>query len=221
LRILASAVWHKDAVSPRQQFADCVPQPGRTQSVWVPEYELPQDAPIHLLWCPPYSEQNGWDQQPSEIPLSQIVTGRVLRTEPGAAASARPLGTNEVRCDVSVQSRVPLLDCVQANARVPPAVVSPMPSRDAHVVWQHVRWCGTAQIGGFTYVSALSGEAHVEMLLKRQGGTMVVNFEQYWVDGWSECAIGSWEINDPMLQTIENHLNTAQVLLDQAPRHIA
>jgi len=178
---------------------------------------VPREATLHLLWCPAYSEENGWDSQPSEIPLSQIVTGRVRRTRP-AASPDRPLGTIQVQCEVSIDSRIPLLDCVQANAHAPPALAAPMPSSGAHVIWQNVRWCGTAAIGGFTYLCALSGEANVELILRRQGDGIVVNYAQTWVDGWSECAIGCWEIKDSMRQVIETHLNRAHVLHDHLSR---
>ena len=210
MRIVASAAWHQDRASPRLSF----PEPGQTQTVWVPEYEVPQEATLHLLWCPPYAEENGWDSQPSEIALSQIVTGRIRRNHPTVSPD-RPLGTIQVQCDVSIDSRIPLLDCVQANAHVPPALAAPMPSSGAHVIWRNVRWCGTAAIGGFTYLCALSGEANVELILRRQGDGIIVNYAQTWVDGWSECAIGCWVIKDWMLQVIQTHLKRAHVLRDQ------
>jgi hypothetical protein len=99
----------------------------------------------------------------SPFALSQIVTGRIRRTHPTVSPD-RPLGTIQVQCDVSIDSRIPLLDCVQAKMHVSPALAAaaPMPSSGAHVIWQNVRWCGTAAIGGFTYLCALSGEANVE-----------------------------------------------------------
>jgi hypothetical protein len=203
------------------RLAEMLPQPDETRTVWVPEYEVPTDDTLHLLWCPPYSEQNGWDEQPSEIALSQIVTGRVRRTHPSSRRSAadspaRPLGTNEVQCEIAVHGRVPLLQCMRDAAHVPPSLASPRPTRDACVIWQNVRSCGTAAVGEFTYVSALSGEAHVELILRRHGESIIVHYEQYWVDGWSDCAIGFWQIEGSVQQALAGHLSGAQVVHDRS-----
>src|ERR1700678_3610363 len=163
-RIVASAIWHRGTVLPAApalvRLEDLLPRPGQEQTVWVCGYALSEEATLDLLWYPPYSEQNGWDDQPSEIELSQIVSGRVRRIQPPAAteSAARSSDTDEVACKISIQQRVPLLSCVRALSRAPPAAALSMPTRMRYENWRQVHWCGAAEIRGFIYLSALAGE---------------------------------------------------------------
>ena len=102
-RIVASAIWHRETVLPAApalvRLEDLLPRPGQEQTVWVCGDAVSMEATLDLLWYPPYSEQNGWDDQPSEIELSQIVSGRVRRIQPVAATESSALDayTNQVR----------------------------------------------------------------------------------------------------------------------------
>jgi hypothetical protein len=230
MRIVTSAVWHQDVVLPPApaliRLDELLPQPGQTRRVSVAEHEL-SDGQLHLLWCPPYSEENGWDEQPSEIASSHIVTGHVRRRS--ASTSERP-GARQVACDIAIEGRTPLLEAVRSPtpaappARAPaatagaPTVPAP-PTSGRSVLWKNVRWCATAAIHEFTYVSALSGEAHVELLVQRRGPTLAVLYEQSWVDGWSDGTIGFRALDDDLSQAIARHLDHAVTLRDRAPAY--
>jgi hypothetical protein len=122
-------------------------------------------------------------------------------------------------CDFVVDGRMAFLDFMQAHAHDVAAASPSMPVKDPQVVWRHVRWCGSAEVGGFTYVVALSGEAQIELLLKRRAAGIVVYYEYLSVDGWGDAAVGEWEVEDSTRQLIEHHLKTADALLDKAPAY--
>ena len=225
-RIVASAIWHRGTVLPAApalvRLEDLLPRPGQEQTVWVCGYALSEEATLDLLWYPPYSEQNGWDDQPSEIELSQIVSGRVRRIQPPAAteSAARSSDTDEVACKISIQRRVPLLSCVRALSRAPPAAALSMPTRIRYEHWRQVHWCGAAEIRGFIYLSVLAGEANLELILKRRGHALSVLYEQLSYEGWYEGAIGHWEPDKSELEIIEKHLRNAVELRDGATPYL-
>ena len=216
-RIVASAIWHRGTVLPTSpalvRLEDLLPRPGQEQTVWVCGYALSEEATLDLLWYPPYSEQNGWDDQPSEIELSQIVSGRVV-------SAAQSSDMDEVECKISIQQRVPLLSCVRALSRAPPTAALSMPIRMRYQHWRQAHWCGAAEIGGFIYLSALAGEANLELILKRRGHVLRVLYEQLSYDAWYEGAIGHWDLDKSDLEIIEKHLRNAVELRDGATPYL-
>jgi len=169
-----------------------------------------------MLWTPPYSEANGWDSQPSEIPLSEIITG--FLTPIGATTSPLPTdsGDRRVNCEVQIDSRVALLDFVNQRPGEAPTDVESMPSKGADVLWRNIRWSGHARLGNFVYFSGVSGEAELELIARGHGGGFVSHFEHYSLDGWSECALGSWRLEGSMLEAVEKQLKFGEELRDLA-----
>jgi len=225
-RIVASAIWHRETVLPAApalvRLEDLLPRPGQERTVGVGGYAVSAEATLDLLWYPPYSEQNGWDDQPSEIELSQIVSGRVRRIQPLAAteSAARSSDTDEVACKISIQQRVPLLSCVRALSRAPPAAALSMPTRMRYEHWRQAHWCGAAEIGGFIYLSALAGEANLELILKRRDHALSVLYEQRSYEAWFEGEIGHWQLDKSELEIIEKHLRNAVELRDGAAPYL-
>ncbi len=209
--MVTTALWHQDLAWP--SFSQgAVP----SSSVWIPEQEVRLDTLVHLLWTPPYSEANGWDSQPSEIPLSDIVTGFLKPVgEATASGPTRSVG-RRVKCDVQIDSRVPLLDFLNCHLRDAVTDVESMPSKGAPVLWQNLRWSGHARLGNFLYVAAVSGEAELELIARRDSEGVVIHFEHYLLDGWSECALGSWKLENSMLQVFDSQLECSEELFDLA-----
>ena len=222
-RIVASAIWHRGTVLPpapaRVRLDDLLVQAGQERTVRVAGYDVSAEATLHLLWCPPYSEENGWDDQPSEIELSQIVTGRVRRALPrtaGAEVTGRLSDTVDVQCAVTIKERISLLDYAEALSPVIDSAAVWTPTGMKYEHWRQVGWCGAADIGGFTYLSMLAGEANLELILKRYRNVLVVHYEQLWQDG----AIGCWELRGAALEIVEQHLSDAVELSDRATPYL-
>jgi hypothetical protein len=225
-RIVASAIWHRETVLPAApalvRLEELLPEPGEEQIVRVSGYEVCADATLDLLWCPPYSEQNGWDGQPSEIESSHIITGRVRRKQPAGAtqSKARSSDTDEVPCEILIEERVPLLGCVRTLLQAPSMAALSMPSRVKYEHWRQAHWCGAAEIGGFIYLSVAAGEANLDLILRRHGKALTAHYEQLCFDGWYHAAIGYWELERTALEIFEKHLSNAVELRDQATPYL-
>ena len=95
-----------------------------------------------------------------------------------------------------------------------------MPTRIRYEHWRQVHWCGAAEIRGFIYLSALAGEANLELILMRRGHALSVLYEQLSYEAWYEGAIGHWEPDKSELEIIEKHLRNAVELRDGAAPYL-
>jgi hypothetical protein len=226
MQIMTSVIWHKDLVYPETpgclRVDELLPKPGQQRTVWLSKDLASQEATLHLLWVPPYSESNGWDHEPSEIALSQIINCRVgAATRADSAApeqrSATGLGQHLVERDIVILDRIPLLEaCERAFELRPSGPVDQAMARAAYTHWLNAHWWGAADVCGFTYLSAVSGETQLQAILRRRDDQTVICYQELDVDGWSQCSIDCWGLDDRQSQTFNKYLGSAVALLDHA-----
>lgn len=87
--LLWNAVASVDYGADTIELALIVPRPGKRQRAYLDKYEqIEAGQPISCIWRPPYTDVNGWSDQPSEIALSYVVTGTAHPCGGGPAPSA-------------------------------------------------------------------------------------------------------------------------------------
>jgi hypothetical protein len=217
MRIIEDLQWHRDvardAAAAHPALGRLIPRPGEQRTVWLSESASHERADQQLLWVPPYSELNGWDAQPSEISLSQIVTARLRRT--GGAPSGE-----KVECIAAILGRISLLDACNHPVGDMGCDSALLANLQSALFWDQVHWAGTATIGGMTYLDVAAGEAGMGLLFARSPSQCSVRYAQLRVDGWSSAALGCWTLQGSIQQTIERHLAAAETLRDMSAPYL-
>jgi hypothetical protein len=218
MKIIEDVQWHRDCVPAAgtgwPSLRRLVPEPGEQRTVWVAATAVQQSCAQQLLWVPPYSEINGWDAQPSEIALSQIVTARLRRTD-------RAPIDQKVECLASIVGRTSLLDACKGSvvdASCDPALLSNLQSAE---FWDHVHWGGTATIGGMTFLDVTAGEAGLAILFTQSPQQCGVHYLQFSTDGWRSAALGCWILTGHVQRVIEHHVQEAVPLKDMSAPYLA
>jgi hypothetical protein len=204
MKIIEDLLWHRGAAS---VGAAPLPEPGEEHTVFLAATELHQEGVQQLLWVPPYSELNGWDAQPSDIALSQIVTARIVRT-------ARPPTDSRVECTAAVLARINLL----AACKDPPVDMNCdallLANLGSVVFWDQVHWAGTAAIGELTFLDVVAGEATMAVLFTGPKDLRTVRYAQFSIAGSSHAALGCWPLQGGALRAVERRLAAAVSLTD-------
>jgi hypothetical protein len=201
MKIIDDVQWHRDLA--RGQ----VPEPGERHTVWLAESELNPEADQPLLWVPPYSELNGWDSQPSDIAVSQIITARLTRT-------SRPPGDTRVECTAAVLARINLLEACHAAQDDTSCDALLYANLHSAVFWNQVHWCGKATLGDMTFVDVVAGEAAMAMLFTGLPDACNVRYAQFSVAGTSCAAVGNWTLQGEVLRAVARHVTAAVSLTD-------
>jgi hypothetical protein len=218
MKIIEDLQWHRDcmpaAAAAWPSLRRLVPEPGEQRTVWVAATAVQHGSVQQLLWVPPYSEINGWDAQPSEIALSQIVTARLRRTE-------RAPIDEKVECLASIAGRTSLLEACKDS--VPDSNCDPalLGNLESAAFWDQVHWGGTATIGGMTFLDVAAGEAGMAMLFTQSPEQCSVRYLQFWVDGWRSAALGCWPLTGHVQQVIEQYVRKAVPLQDMSAPYLA
>ena len=218
MKIIEDLQWHRQSVPgagaawpPQHRL---MPEPGEQRTVWVAATALQHDAAQQLLWVPPYSEINGWDCQPSEIALSQVVTARLLRVPGGP-------DQQKVECRAAILARTRLLDACRGPVRDSSCDPALLANLQSAVFWDQAHWAGTATIDGMTFLEVAAGEAGLAMLFTRSATRYEVRYLQFWLDGWRSAALGCWTLDGPMQPIIERHVDNAAHLQDMSAAYLA
>ena len=187
MKIIEDLQWHRDLVPSAAvawpSLRRLTPEPGEQRTVWLSQTAVQQDAIQQLLWVPPYSESNGWDAQPSEIALSQIVTARLSGT---TRAPSEP----RVECEAAIMGRINLLDACRGSAVDTSCDSALLANLHSAVFWDQVHWGGTATIDGMTFLDVAAGEAGIAMLFTQSRQQCSVRYLQFWLEGWRSAALG-------------------------------
>jgi hypothetical protein len=201
MKIIEDVQWHRDLARGR------VPEPGEGHTVWVAVTEVNPEADLRLLWVPPYSELNGWDAQPSDIAVSQIITARLART-------ARPPSADRVECTATVLACNNLLDACHGSLDDVSCDALLLANLHSEVFWAQVHWCGKATVGDLTFLDVVAGEATLALLFTGTPGACQVRYAQCSVAGASSAALGCWTLQGRLLRAVEGHLAAAVSLMD-------
>lgn len=242
MRIVPTVFWRRDieTAAGRLCLAELMPRCGESRTVYVEaQAGLNDGDTAHLLWLPPYSEINGWAEQPSEIAASQIVTGTVRWTRsvgscaPGASR-LEALIAHSVEFEVSVTGCQGLLAaCRQAQDDAGSAGDADAGAHGGQAAWDFPRvrslsagvecsqnlwagagWCGIAQVEGFIYLSGTAQEASLDLLLRRESGALLACYQETTWPGQTAAVLGRKPLHGDDPAVIEHCLARAQALHD-------
>ena len=117
---------------------------------------------LQVIWCPPISDLNGWDEQPSEITQSYLLTTRVV----GIAPSGRG------RYELEILNRELFVSVLRALAEDLQGQQSFI--HLDRLAWDEINWAGSATVEEFTYLNALTPhEAFMELIVKVIGNEII------------------------------------------------
>ncbi|MFJ4194145.1 hypothetical protein [Pseudomonas sp. NPDC089534] len=167
-------------------------------------------ATLHVIWCPPVSDLNGWSEQPSEIGQSFVLEADVVRSLPSSIPGRRRFELNVLSCERLLTVLRALLDDVEAALTPEQRFIQP--DRQA---WDEVSWSGRAAVEEFTYLTASTPhEAFMALIVKEVGDGVIGLFSLHSDPGGDFCALGGKRLVGEELATIKRALDTAQPLLD-------
>lgn len=220
MKIYWPAIWSPapgvDYSADALSLAAILPVAGQTRTAFFsyPE-ELPSPAPsVYLLWQPPHSMYNGWDEQPSEIASSFLLEAKVLRM-----AERGPDGQGYEVEILAHQAFLPTLKAMQGfdadwelsqiydATQTPPRIL---------LNWDEVHWCGMAQIAGLIYIAANTrAESHLELIMEEVDGELIGLFHYHVNPGGAECDLGRRKLSAKESRSVRAAMRKAHPLVDR------
>ncbi|WP_156401249.1 hypothetical protein [Duganella sp. Root1480D1] len=195
-----------------------VPASGTRTSAYFSRSEcLHAGATKNLLWRPPLSMYNGWSEQPSEIALSYVLVAHVS----GVAESRERYGW---RHDLEILSRKPLIELLQAldDDTRKWEMPSAFDGRRSHLIWDEIRWCGTAKVAGYLYVVAKTGnETHMELIAEEVEGELVGLLYIHSDPGGTTCDIGRGKLTAKESEAVRRAIDMSYRLNDMSGPYLA
>lgn len=174
------------------ELALIVPRSGERRRVYLDQYEPIEDGQqITCIWAPPYSELNGWDEQPSEIALSYVITGtahlRAGATQGECIESAdnfADLKRLSLVVDIDVHMVNPLIDTLLAST---PDVEFTLCSYGIYIsttaqsisLWLGSGHASFSRMREYIYLTSYTGESTVEALVRIINDEMILAYHRY------------------------------------------
>lgn len=180
---------------------------------------------LSVIWCPPYSDINGWDEQPSEILLSYFLNVRVVATGDQVSLPASPLSSltdGRYRYELEVLSCVPfgaLLAGLQGD-QAPWKLVKVGTDEGMKILPDGASWTAKARVGQFVYLCASLYESRVELILDVQGAEVFGLFQAYLCPGGDEFDIGRKRLHGAELEAVRSALQVATLLTDTSADYL-
>lgn len=208
------------------EVARIVPRAGGRRRVYLDKYDrVKEGETIRCIWTPPYTDVNGWMEQPSEIALGYVVTGTAhlagtYADDEYADASdyLRHVAARNLRVDIDVHVTEPFIDTLAA-AETDPAFQVPSIGICSGRKMKLVSYWDTggadvAHVAGFIYLTTLNSETLLEALLRREGGQLMMAFHGYFSPGGDECRILNNALGMQDRALFEHLISTAEPIKD-------
>lgn len=188
--ILWGAVPGVDYGADAIELARVVPHVGESRWVYLDKYDRVKDGQaISCIWSPPFTDINGWIEQPSEIASSYVVTGTAIlksqelvvrHTE--SSEYFQDVASTSLALEINVQSVRPLIDTLALAApddmfRLPKVGTC---SGGSMPVWLGSKSIKSANVVGYIYLTARYYESQLEALLRIRDGQVGLVYHQYW-----------------------------------------
>ena len=186
------------------ELARIVPRAGESRRVYLDRNDRVKDGQaISCIWRPPYTDVNGWIEQPSEIALSYVVTGTAHVTsreladkQTESSEYVRHIASSSLTIEIDVHGASPLIDTL-ALAAPDHAFRLPMlgtGTGDSMPLWLDAGYVKSANIAGYIYLSTQGNETQLEALLHIRDEHLVLAYHHYWPPCEMECVI----LNNPL-----------------------
>ncbi|UXY51185.1 hypothetical protein [Pseudomonas tohonis] len=205
-------------------LSDVLPAVGSTTFARFSDRYLRVGECLSVIWCPPYSDINGWDEQPSEILLSHFLNVRVVATGDQVSLPASPLNSltdGRYRYELEVLSCVPfgaLLAGLQGD-QAPWELVTVEADKGTKIL-DGDSWTAKARVGQFVYLFAASYESRVELILDVQGAEVFGLFQAYLCPGGDDFYIGRKRLQGAELEAVRSALQVATLLTDTSADYL-
>ena len=181
------------------ELAQIVPHAGEWRRVYLDKYDRVKDGQaMSCVWCPPFTDVNGWSEQPSEIALSYIVTG-TAHVKSGKVASHhiqsspyfQHIASTSLAIEIEVHSAQPLFDTLELAA---PDRTFSLPmigtlSGAAKSLWLDSGKINSANVAGYIYLTTQCHETLLEALVRITDEQLVLAYHHYWPPCESECVV--------------------------------
>ncbi len=162
--------WEK-SFQKRIILNDIVPKVGRTYPVsltWNEDHVSSGKA--NFLWTPPHSELNGWEERPSEIEKSFVLSGEL-----------KAINSVENQYEFTILDVKLLLDVVEEQEicdrfKLPSCG---LPDGNSYIIWDRARIDGAAKIGNFVYISGTECETALEAIIEINNANYYLVYHAY------------------------------------------
>jgi hypothetical protein len=210
-------------------FQDLVPKVGESRAVYL---QKPDSKPIigevYLLWHPPHTAINGWDDQPSEIVQSQVIIGNISPqanrtvTDPFTINLIEIAVGRSTEYKVDIKDVIPLLPFCLLRKDVEKFQFPELTDFDRRVynLWGKVQWCGKFELENFTYFQANSYESNFEALFLKIDGHFWLKMHEYSGGTFYESCLTNYPLNQLEQAIFERLAEKAVVLEDSVKPYL-
>lgn len=215
MKICFPTFWSKDSgidySAPILDLNDLVPSVGQRALARFDYHEpITVGETLQVIWCPPISDLNGWDEQPSEITQSYLLTARVV----GIAPSGRDRYELEI---LNSEQFVSVLRTLAEDLQGQQSLI-----HLDRLAWDEINWAGSATVEEFTYLTALTPhEAFMELIVKVIGNEIIGLFSLHIDPGGVFCKLGGTRLAGSELAAVKRTLATARPLHDKQAHYLA
>lgn len=179
---------------------------------------------LQLIWCPPVADLNGWNEQPSEIALSQLLRVRITGPAPEPPTPRNAIHHGRPRYRFLVLSCQPLPTALRAQPLAQDAWHMPLieNGQGSCLTWEAIDNCGRAEIQGLIYLSAYRrDETYMEMFIEDLGGQLFGLLSVHLGPGGDDYDFGRRLLQGAELRAIRRALAMARPLKDSQPGYLA
>jgi len=186
-----------------------LPRKGQWTHAFFNRDKLPSGRVTRIVWQPPISTYNGWDEQPSEIAQSYLLTVR--------AGMVSMIDAHQYRYDFEVIACEPLLPALRTFAgdwTLESVLDCTMVPPTSFLIWETTYGCGIADVAGLKYLSARASETYLELLVEYVDGDMFGLLSTHLCPGWDEYHIGRRKLSQRERSALEAVMQKAVPLVD-------
>jgi hypothetical protein len=212
------------------ELARIVPRVGECRRAYLDKYDRIEDGQaISFVWSPPFSDVNGWSEQPSEIALSYIVSGTAhFKSSEAASQHIKSSGyfqhiaSTHLTVEIDVHGARPLIDTL---ALAEPDCKFSLPMLGSHTggavsLWLDSRYINSANVAGYIYLRSQNHETLLEALVRRTDEQVVLAYHHYWPPCESECFILNNHLGGDERSLFEHLISIAEPINDSYRRYL-
>ncbi|KAF2410999.1 hypothetical protein ACMSI6_16050 [Pseudomonas antarctica] len=210
---------HNAAVT---QLNALLPAVGSTTVAYFEQNDAPRvGETLRLIWCPPVSDLNGWDEQPSEIATSHLLIATVISPASVNQAASR-VNFGKPGYDVEVLSCERLIPALKALPETTWSLHQISTAQGNILAWDEVTRCGRANVEGLIFLTASTrSEAHMELLLEQTDDDITGLFSLQMNPGGIDYDLGRTRFTAQELRAVRRVLSIAHPIHDSQPAYLA
>lgn len=161
---------------------------------------------VEFLWQPPHSELNGWEDRPTEILKSFIISGN-FEASTKAGENFR----------FTVSSRLPLLKAFEGQKQESEFKLPEcgLENGGSYVLWERARNICSSRIEQYIYISGAECETTLEAILEISESNKFLVYHAYLPPARYETVITRKLLSGKELEVIDQILENASKLVDQ------